>query len=846
MRSGESMNQPLIPDGSSADPPEDTGPSARNWPEHVLRGVPALIAYIDPELTVRFANQPPRRWLGGAADDPAGRAVGELLDKLTAPRVIEALQAAVGGRPGTVEGVLFAGRAHRYMHATFQPDADAEGHVHGVFAVFIDITERHALELKLRESEQRFLGAFQHAAIGMALVRPDGRFLRVNEAVCRMLGYSEEEFLTLSIADVTHPDDYGNDMSQLAQMLDGRIDAYQMEKRNLHKDGHVVHFQLSTSLVRDEQGKPLYFVSQVQDVSQRKQYEEALFRERELAEVTLNSIGDAVIAADLELRVTSLNPIAEGLTGWTAAEARGRPMDEVFRLRDARTGAALPNPLCAAIERNAIVDLQGKAVLLHRNGFETPIEDSSAPIHDHAGHAIGGVLVFRDVSETRALALKMIHLTQLDTLTGLPNRSQMQGQIEQAVTMAARRRQRCALLYVDIDHFKRINEQHGPANGDRVLRAFAAQLRQALQDEDLLCRHHGDEFVVLLPQVEAPGQAASAAQRLIAYGERTAVAGLPALALHMSVGISLCPDDAVDADQLLRNADSAMYEVKVGGRQGYRFFTTSMNERAALRRRIEVELRQAIAHEQLSLHYQPKVDAAGGHIVGAEALLRWHGEDGSERYSPEQFVAVAEDVGLIVPIGSWVLREACRQADLWYREGVGVPVAVNVSPVQFQHAQFLAELQTVLTHCALDPALLELELTERTVMAGGDATIALLQRIKRCGVRLSLDDFGTGYCSLSYLKHFPVDALKIDRAFVRDVESDPDTAAITQAIIAMARSLAKTVVAEGVETEAQAAHLRAAGCEQLQGFLYGAPMDAAAFGKLLTEQHLRRWASDHR
>jgi diguanylate cyclase (GGDEF)-like protein len=519
-------------------------------------------------------------------------------------------------------------------------------------------------------------------------------------------------------------------------------------------------------------------------------------------------------------------------------------MDEVFRLRDARTGTALENPLRAAIERNAIVDLEGKAVLLHRNGFETPIEDSSAPIHDHAGHAIGGVLVFRDVSETRALALKMIHLTQLDTLTGLPNRSQMQGPIEQAVATARRRQQRCALLYIDIDHFKQINDQHGPANGDRVLRAFAQQLRQALHDDDLLCRHHGDEFVVLLPQVEAPGQAASVAQRLIAHGERTTVAGLPELVLHMSVGISLCPDDAADADELLRNADSAMYEVKVGGRHSYRFFTASMNERASLRRRIEAELRLAIAREQLSLHYQPKVDAIDGRIVGAEALLRWYDADGSERYPPEQFVAVAEDVGLIVPIGAWVLHEACRQADVWHREGMGVPIAVNVSPLQFQHATFLAELQAVLANCALDPALLELELTERTVMAGGDATIALLQRIKRCGVRLSLDDFGTGYCSLSYLKHFPVDALKIDRAFVRDVESDPDTAAITQAIIAMARSLAKTVVAEGVETEAQADYLRTAGCEQLQGFLFGAPMTATAFGKLLAEQHLRRWASD--
>lgn len=838
------MNEPLSPDGPRGESPEHDDHSARNWPEHVLRGVAALIAYIDPELRVRFANQPPRRWLGISPEGLSGRAVGELLDQANAPRVVEALLATLAGRPSTVEGVLFAGRAHRYMHASFQPDADAQGRVQGVFAVFIDITERHALELKLRESEQRFFGAFQHAAIGMALVRPDGRFLRVNEAVCRMLGYSEEELLTLSIVDITHPDDYADDMAQLGRMIDGSADAYQMEKRNLHKDGHVVHFQLSVSLVRDEHGKPLYFVSQVEDISQRKQYEEALFRERELAQVTLNSIGDAVIAADMELRITSLNPIAEGLTGWSAGEARGRLMDEVFRLRDARTGATLENPLRAAIERNAIVDLEGKALLLHRNGFETPIEDSSAPIHDHAGCAIGGVLVFRDVSETRALALKMIHLTQLDTLTGLPNRSQLQGHIEQVVATARRRQQRCALLYLDIDHFKRINEQHGPANGDRVLRAFAARLRQALRDDELICRHHGDEFVVVLPQVESAGHAASMAQRLIAHGERTAVPGLPELALRLSVGISLCPDDAADANALLRNADSAMYEVKVSGRHSYRFFTVSMNERASARRRIEAELRLALAREQLSLYYQPKVDATDGHIVGAEALLRWHGADGAERYPPEQFIAVAEDVGLIVPIGAWVLNQACRQADQWHRDGMGVPIAVNVSPLQFQHVAFLAELEAVLADCTLDPSLLELELTERTVMAGGDATIALLQRIKACGVRLSLDDFGTGYCSLSYLKHFPVDALKIDRAFVRDIETDADTAAITQAIIAMARSLGKTVVAEGVETQGQADYLRSAGCEQLQGFLFGAAMDATAFGKLLTEQHLLMWASE--
>lgn len=830
------MHQPIPPGASAEGPPDDAG-SARPWSEHVLRGVPALIGYVDAELRLRYLNRAPQGEADTSPDAFLDRPLSELIDPASWPRASESLLSALSGRASTFEGMLLAGRTHRYMHASFRPDMDTHGHIAGVFAVFIDITERHALELRLRESEQRFLGAFQHAAVGMALVRPDGRFLRVNDAVCRMLGYSAEEFLTLSIADVTHPDDFAGDMEHLQELLDGKRDAYQMEKRNLHKDGRVVHFQLSVSLVRDAHGKPLHFVSQAQDISQRKQFEDALLRERELAEVTLKSIGDAVITTDPQLRVTSLNPIAEGMTGWTTSEARGRPMDEIFRLRDARSGAALGNPLRAAIERNAIIDLAGQAVLLHRHGFVTPIEDSSAPIHDHAGHVVGGVLVFRDVSEMRALTLRMIHLTQHDTLTDLPNSSQLPGQIEQAVDTARRRQHRCALLYLDLDHFKRINAQHGQANGDRVLRALAAQLRAALRDDELLYRHHGDEFVLLMPHLEAPGQAASLAQRLLAYSTQVAVPGLAELALELSIGISVFPDDAADAEALLQHANSAMYEVKVGGRRGYRFFSSTMSERTAGRRRIEAALRQALAREELALHYQPKVSAADGRIVGAEALLRWT-IDGEERYAPDEFIPVAEDSGLIMPIGAWVLRQACRQAQLWQRTLRAVPIAVNVSPLQFQHPGFVGELEATLAELGLGSDLLELELTERTVMGGGDATIALLKRIRHCGVRLSLDDFGTGYCSLSYLKHFPVDALKIDRAFVRDVESDSDTAAITQAIIAMARSLGKAVIAEGVETIAEADYLRAAGCAQLQGFLYGAPMDAAAFGALLASQPL--------
>jgi diguanylate cyclase (GGDEF)-like protein/PAS domain S-box-containing protein len=809
-------------------PPLPFGP---DWPARVLNGTPVLLAYLDLEQRFRYANETHRTWLGIDPQEIMGRRVIEVIGRGNYRRAGPALEKAYAGQMTSYEGEMFRGDERRYVHGNFQPDFDAAGQVCGVFTALVDITGRRTLELQLHESEQRFFGAFQHAAIGMALTRPDGHFIRVNAAVCQMLGYREEELLKLSIADITHPDDLAGDLELLAQLSVGTRDSYQLEKRNFHKDGHAVHIQLSVSLVRDAHGTPLYFVSQAQDISQRKAFEEALHRERELAEVTLRSIGDAVITTDTQLRITSLNPIAEAMTGWNSSEAQGRPIEEIFQLLDAQQNQPVANPLRTAIGHNTIVDLAGKTLLRHRHGFDTPVEDSSAPIHDHAGNVIGGVLVFHDVSETRSLALKMIHLTQHDTLTGLPNRSQLHGQVEQALATAARRQQHAALLHIDIDNFKQVNELYGQTDGDRVLRALAAEIRRTLTGDELLSRYGGDEFVVVLPHLENVGEAASRCQILITQCEQLRVDGVAELALRVSIGVSVYPDDASKPETLLQHAETALVAAKTQGEHGYRFFTASMNERALAKRRIESALRQALPRRELSLHYQPKVDAVSGDIVGAEALLRWF-VNGVEAHTPDQFIPVAEDSGLILPIGAWVLRQACRQARLWQQAGKTVPVSVNVSPLQFQHADFYTWLDDVLGESGLDAGLLELELTERMVMSG-DATTGLLRRIKQRGVRLSLDDFGTGYCSLSYLKHFPIDALKIDRAFVRDLPNDHDTAMITRAIIAMARSLNKQVIAEGVETVEQGDFLRTAGCSQLQGFLYGVPMPAAEFGKLL-------------
>ena len=805
------------------------------WSSRLLARLPALVTCIDRSLHFRYLNDTHREWAGIDPDAVIGQPVEAWLDPDTYRAILPCLEHALAGTSCNYEGAMFSGPARRYMHGSFQPDVDADGQVRSVITVFSDVTGRHALEQRLRESEQRFFGAFQHAAIGMALVSPEGRFLRVNAAVCQMMQYTEEEFLALDIAAVTHPDDREADDEQRDELLAGRRDSYQMEKRNFRKDGQVVHLQLSVSVVRDADGQPLYFVSQAQDISARKRYEDALFRERELAEVTLNSIGDAVLTTDLELRVTSLNPIAEAMTGWPRAQALERLLGDVFRLQTEASGEAAAHPLREAIARNTIVDLESRLMLRHRNGFVAPVEGSAAPIHDRAGNVIGGVLVFHDVTESRSLALRMMHLTQHDALTGLPNRQLLHTRIAQAVSNAARRRQRGAVLHLDVDHFKRINETWGHDAGDRVLQALAQRLRATLGGDDVLSRLSGDEFVALLPQIEAPADAASMAERLLDACARVRPEGLAALDVRACIGICLFPDDGTDPEQLLRNADSAMYETKASGRHGYRFYTPSMRERDSARRRIEDGLHNALARQQLRLLYQPKVDARHGHIVGAEALLRWAKDEGGW-WLPDEFIPIAEDSGLIVPIGAWVLREACHQATAWKRAGHSIPVSVNVSPLQLEDPGFLALLDTVLAETGLDPRLLELELTERIVVSGGRTTSALLRAIRRLGVRISLDDFGTGYCSLSYLRQFPIDTLKIDRAFVHDVPQDAETAAITTGIIAMARSLNKDIVAEGVETRAQSDFLRDAGCSVLQGFLYGRPMEAELLGSRLREQ----------
>jgi diguanylate cyclase (GGDEF)-like protein/PAS domain S-box-containing protein len=566
---------------------------------------------------------------------------------------------------------------------------------------------------------------------------------------------------------------------------------------------------------------------------ERKTMEDALFAEKERAQVTLNSIGDAVACTDSSGNVTFLNLVAAKLTGWSWQEAAGRPMTEVFRILDTANREVIPNPTDRTVRRNQIVPLRENSILIRRDGFEIPIEDSVAPIHDGQGQPAGSVIVFRDVSVAQAMALQMAHSAQHDFLTGLPNRMLINDRISQAITLARRHIRHVAVLFLDLDGFKHINDSLGHPTGDKLLQSIAKRLVGCVRASDTVSRQGGDEFVVLLSEVQLSEDTAVTAKRILQAVAAPHSIGQHDLHVTASIGVSVYPDDGLDTDTLIRNADTAMYQAKENGRQGFQFFKPAMNARAAERQFIEEGLRRALERQEFELHYQPKVNLTTGAIIGAEALIRWlHPTRGL--VPPADFIPVAEDCGLILPIGTWVLREACKQAQAWI--GVGLPamtMAVNVSAMEFRDKNFLARLVTILAETGFDPRFLELELTESVLMKHVTSTAIILRTLRERGIRVAVDDFGTGYSSLSYLQMFPIDAVKIDQSFIRQISTAGDDTTIVKAVIGMGRGLKLRVIAEGVETAEEAAFLRAYRCEEAQGYFFSRPVPPQQFAMLL-------------
>ena len=568
-------------------------------------------------------------------------------------------------------------------------------------------------------------------------------------------------------------------------------------------------------------------------VIERKAAEEALFLEQQRAEVTLNSIGEAVLSVDILGNVTYLNLVAERMTGWPRQDALGRPLAEVLQIVDGVTREPARNPMEVALLLDDAVALTPNCLLIRRDGSETAIEDSASPIHDRGGKLIGAVIVFHDVSASRALSRQVTHLAEHDFLTDLPNRLLLNDRLTQAIAMASRHGYHLAVLFLDLDRFKQVNDSLGHVIGDALLQSVAGRLVPCVRSSDTVSRQGGDEFVVLLSEIEHADDAAASAQKIIAALIAPHEIAQHQLHVTATIGISIYPDDGVDAATLINSADTAMYHAKERGRNNYQFFKREMNARAIERQWIEAGLHRALARREFVLHYQPKIDLETGTMTGAEALIRWtHPERGL--MFPIDFVPIAEDCGLIVPIGQWVVREACRQTRAWIDEGrPPIAVAVNISAVEFRDPRFLDNVRTALKHTRLDARYLELELTESSLMQHIESSALALHALKEMGVQVAIDDFGTGYSSLSYLRQFSIDALKVDQSFVREISTDPVGTSIVCAVVSMGRSLGHRVIAEGVETREQLAFLQAQRCGEGQGYYFSPPVVAEQFVRLL-------------
>lgn len=787
------------------------------------------MAYVDCDERYLFNNNAYKDWYGVDPLSIRGQTIRSVVGDRNYTRLKPFIERVLAGEPILYEESLITATGPRYVQGSYSPDRAEDGTIRGFFVLVSDISERHRLELRLKESEARFAGAFQSAGIGMAIVSPEGRILQVNPALCIMLGYTEAEFDTLSFQDITHPDDLAADLRSFKDMLAGTRVAYTMEKRYIHKDRHEIHAILNVSLVRDFDGAPLHVVAQVQNITDRKIAEDRLFREHELSQVTLRSIGDAVITTDVKGAVTSLNPAAENMIGWLSEEAKGRPLHELFTIVSRNDDAIFSFPRPQEIEEERFV-LHGSGwqaantMLVRRDGVAIPIEETAAPIRDRLGEVVGHVLVFHDVTKQRTLTAQMAYLAHHDTLTDLPNRILFKTRLEQAIAQTRHSGASVAVLFGDLDRLKLTNDTLGHGAGDQLLKEAASRLRACVRDSDMVSRWAGDEFGILLPNVTDASVVATVAQRAItSIAEAFHLAGVDQpVNVGISFGISLYPHDGRDSDTLMQAADVALYEVKRNGRGSYQFFSRGMNDRARERTRIEAMLRQAVRTESFELHYQPRMDLSSRKAVGVEALVRLRNRD--ELIAPSRFIRIAEETGLIMPIGWWVIERVCQQLKSWAGTDLGgLTVALNVSPVQARREDFYPSLLAMTAKYGVHPSQIELEITESTLVEPGPSITACMNLLKDAGFAMSLDDFGTGYSSFSYLNRLPIDTLKIDRSFIHDVAS-PQGAVVVDAMLALGKALGKKVVAEGVETQEQLDWLMDKGCEEAQGYFFCPPL----------------------
>jgi diguanylate cyclase (GGDEF)-like protein/PAS domain S-box-containing protein len=679
---------------------------------------------------------------------------------------------------------------------------------------------------ELAEQKMLFEAIFNGVPDAMVLADANRDVVLVNPAMSRIFGYDPEEVKGRNAAIFyALPEEYER-QGRVRYNPDSEQTFEPFEVNYQRKDGEVFPGETVGTVIRDEAGVVLGYLGVVRDITERKRLEQEL---RQAAAVFENTT-EGVVLTDARGRIISVNQAFSGITGYQMHEVAGKT-PRVWKSN--RHDEAFYQSLWASLLETG--SWRGEIWNRRKNGDVFPSLLAINSVHDDAGELINYISVMTDITALKQTQERFQHLAHHDPLTGLPNRLLFHARLEHALERARREGIQVAVMYIDLDNFKSVNDSLGHPVGDQLLQEVAKRISGRLREQDTVARVAGDEFNVILEQVESPEDAVVVAGKLLSAFDAPIMLDSHELHITLSIGIACFPDDGADVISLVKNADAAMFRSKQNGRSRYSLYTSELTQKASERLQIENDLRRALKQEEFVLYYQPQYLVSSGEMVGAEALVRWEHPD-QGLIPPNKFIPIAESSGLIVALGEWVLRTACSQMRQWRESGFGLGrIGVNVAGQQIQHGEMVSTVKQALSDTGLDPELLELEITENFIMGQTDESINVLHELRSLGICLAIDDFGTGYSSLSYLKRLPIDRLKVDRSFISDIPMDMNDVAITKAVLAMASSLELEVVAEGVETREQLEFLRHEGCDEAQGFYYSRPVSADDFAALLLQ-----------